>query len=51
MPKDTTTRDNKRAMDLYTCVNKGNKSVTGFWQPLRPPQPPNSLRDHKWPQI
>ena len=35
---------NKRAMALYTCVDKGNKSVTGFWQPLRPLQPPNSLR-------
>ena len=29
-------------MALYTCVDTGNKSVTGFWQPLRPVQPPNS---------
>ena len=42
---------NKRAMALYTCVDKGNKSATGFWQPLRPLQPLNSLGDHIWPQI
>ena len=36
---------NKRAMALYTCVDKGNKSGTGFWQPPRPSQPPKSLRD------
>ena len=34
---------NKRAMVLYTCVDMGNKIVTGFWLPLRPLQPPNSL--------
>ena len=34
----------KREMALYTCVDKGNISVTGFWHPLRPPQPPNVLR-------
>ena len=27
---------NKRAMALHTCVNKGNESVTDFWQPQRP---------------
>ena len=33
------TKGNKRAMALlYTCVDMGNKSVTRFWQPLRPPQ-------------
>ena len=44
-------RENKRAMALYTCVDKGNKSVTGFWQRLRPLQPPTSLRCQIWPQI
>ena len=29
---------NKRAMALFTCVNKGNKNVAGFWKPR------NSLR-------
>ena len=38
-------------MALYTCVDNGNKSATGFFQPLRPPQPQNSLWDHIWPQI
>ena len=42
---------NKRAMALYTCVDKGNKSATGFWQPLMPLQPLNSLGDQLWPQI
>ena len=42
---------NKRAMALYTCGDKGNKSVTGFWQPLGPIQPPNGLRGPFWPQI
>ena len=37
-------QSNKRAMALYTCIDMGNKSVTGFWQPLRPLLPPNSLR-------
>ena len=31
-------------MALYTCVDKGNESAPGFWQPLRSIQPPNSLR-------
>ena len=42
---------NKRAMALYTCVNKGNKSMTELWQPLRPLQPPNSLGAQIRPQI
>ena len=38
--------NNKRAMALYTCVDKGNKNATGFWQPLRRLlQPPNILID------
>ena len=45
------TDPNKRAMALYTCVDKGNKSATGLWQPLRPLQPPNSLRDQIWTQV
>ena len=48
---NTTCLVNKRAMALYTCADKGNKSVTWFWQPLRPLQPPNSLGDKIWPQI
>ena len=34
-------------MAPYACVDMGNKSETGFWQPLRPLRPPNSLGDLK----
>ena len=42
---------NKRAMALYTCVDKGNESAPGFLQPWRSLQLPNSLGGQFWPQI
>ena len=37
---------NKRVMALYACVDKGNNSATGIWQPLLQQHPPKSLGEN-----